>query len=80
MTENENLTIQSLKAEIEMLRGVGCSEDGDGPCGVCARCLKCAYQQGAERMRQAAMGAAWHSAAMGLHSKIRDLPIPKGNP
>ena len=73
MTENENLTIQSLKAEIEMLRGVGCSEDGDGPCGVC---LKCAYQRGAERMRQAAMGAAWHSAAMGVHNKIRDLTVP----
>ena len=27
-------------AEIEMLRGVGCLEDGDGPCGVCIKCLR----------------------------------------
>ena len=64
----------AARAEAEMLRGVGCSEDGDGPCGVCR---KCAYQQGAERMRKAAMGAAWHSAAMGVHNKIRDLKIPE---
>lgn len=27
-------------AEVEMLRGVGCNEDGDGPCGVCIKCLR----------------------------------------
>jgi hypothetical protein len=26
------------RAEVEMLRGVGCMEDGDGPCGVCIKC------------------------------------------
>lgn len=36
-----------------------------------------AYQRGAEAMREAAMGAAWHSSAMGVHAKIRDLPIPE---
>jgi hypothetical protein len=25
-------------AEVEMLRGVGCEEEGDGSCGVCIRC------------------------------------------
>lgn len=29
-----------LQAEVDMLRGVGCSEDGDGPCGVCLKCVK----------------------------------------
>ena len=62
------------RAEVEMLRGVGCMEDGDGPCGACR---KCAYQRGAAAMREAAMGAAWHSAAMGVHNKIRDLPDPE---
>jgi len=28
------------QGEIEMLRGVGCNEDGDGPCGACLRCLR----------------------------------------
>jgi hypothetical protein len=32
--------VEMLQAEVEMLRGVGCSEDGDGPCGVCIKCYK----------------------------------------
>lgn len=36
-----------------------------------------AYRRGAEAMREAAMGAAWHSSAMALHKKIKDLPIPE---
>lgn len=27
-------------AEVEMLRGVGCNEDGDGPCGACIKCAR----------------------------------------
>lgn len=38
---------------------------------------KDAYRRGAEAMREAAMGAAWHSSAMALHKKIKDLPIPE---
>jgi hypothetical protein len=30
--------VEMLRAEIDMLRGVGCSEDGDGPCGACLKC------------------------------------------
>jgi hypothetical protein len=26
------------RAEVETLRGVGCMENGDGPCGVCIKC------------------------------------------
>lgn len=33
-----NAEIERLTAEVEMLRGVGCEEDGDGPCGVCIKC------------------------------------------
>lgn len=48
-------------------------------------CQKCrsrkeemeAFRRGAEAMREAAMGAAWHSSAMALHKKIKDLPIPE---
>ena len=32
--------IEMLRAEVEMLRGVGCLEDGDGPCGCCVKCLR----------------------------------------
>jgi hypothetical protein len=28
-------------------------------------------------MREAAMGACWHSAAMGLYNKIASLPDPE---
>lgn len=28
------------RAEVEMLRGVGCDEDGDGPCGACLKCAR----------------------------------------
>jgi chromosome segregation ATPase len=39
-----------------------------------------AYRRGAEAMREAAMGAAWHSNAMGVHNKIRALSIPEDKP
>lgn len=35
------------------------------------------YRRGAEAMREAAMCAAWHSSAMALYKKIKDLPIPE---
>ena len=43
----ETLTQQRdmARAEVEMLRGVGCMEDGDGPCGVCRKCY---FRRGAE--------------------------------
>lgn len=28
------------RGEVEMLRGVGCGEDGDGPCGSCIKCAR----------------------------------------
>jgi hypothetical protein len=37
-------------AEVDVLRGVGCGADGDGPCGACRNC---AYRRGAEAMRDA---------------------------
>lgn len=45
-----NKLVAQYKAEVEMLRGVGCREDGDGPCGVC---LKCVRIQGAAEEREA---------------------------
>lgn len=38
---------------------------------------KMAYRRGAEAMREAAMGAAWHAAAMGLHKRIKEMPVPE---
>lgn len=43
-------------AEVEMLRGVGCNEDGDGPCGACLKCARAerdAAQQEAQTLRVA---------------------------
>jgi hypothetical protein len=31
---------EQKQAEIDMLRGVGCMEDGDGPCGCCVKCMR----------------------------------------
>ena len=47
--------LNALRAEVEMLRGVGCreakaDEPESGPCGVC---LKCAEERGAEHWRNA---------------------------
>jgi hypothetical protein len=47
--------LDALRAEVEMLRGVGCreakaGEPESGPCGVC---IKCAEERGAERWRNA---------------------------
>jgi len=35
-----------------------------------------AFTRGAEAMRERAMGAAWHACAMGLHKRIKEMPIP----
>ncbi len=35
-----NERIASLQAEVDVLRGVDCEADGDGPCGVCIKCAK----------------------------------------
>lgn len=55
--------VRSLRAEVEVLRGVGCEEYGDGPCGVCLRCMHAkGRRDGIEAMRgpmhdQRAIGA-----------------------
>lgn len=64
-------------AEADVLRGVGCNEDGDGSCGVCR---KCAYRRGAEAMREAC--ARWMSEREGISQWVYDdalsaLPIPE---
>lgn len=77
----ETLTHQRdmARAEVEMLRGVGCMEEGDGPCGACR---KCAYRRGAEAMREAAR-AACNPVLRSMASRseiaeaIRVLPIPE---
>lgn len=67
-------------AEVEMLRGVGCMEDGDGPCGVCR---KCAYRRGAEAMRLACLGVVERFMDFGsphpgmIAHKMSALPIPE---
>lgn len=36
--DRSGMSREALIGEIEMLRGVGCEEDGDGPCGTCIKC------------------------------------------
>lgn len=64
-------------AEVDVLRGVGCNVDGDGPCGACR---KCAYRHGAEAMREAVdkvvcTKGIWDSSR--LSARIEALPIPE---
>jgi hypothetical protein len=42
LAESTALTTRAIAQaeQYKMLRGVGCSEDGDGPCGVCLKCHK----------------------------------------
>jgi hypothetical protein len=63
-------------AEVDVLRGVGCEEDGDGSCGVCR---KCAYRRGAEAMREACANAVERSLLPHDHTaqSLRALPIPE---
>lgn len=37
--------LNNARAEVEMLRGVGCNEDGDGPCGACVKCLRATLKE-----------------------------------
>lgn len=65
--------LREARAEVEMLRGVGCMEDGDGPCGACR---KCAFRRGVAAMREAAAQRCddhdW------VHAReIRALPDPE---
>lgn len=64
-------------AEVDVLRGVGCEEDGDGPCGVCR---KCAFRRGAEAMRDACAREASVCAnhrGEELDAILSALPIPE---
>ena len=52
--------VKSVQGEVDFLRGVGCMEDGDGPCGACLKCQKTKVKEleaGIFNMRfQASMG------------------------
>lgn len=56
---------EMLRAEVQMLRGVGCMENGDGPCGVCR---KCAWSEGAMQMQLRAVRACMDKRA-GCHER-----------
>ena len=50
------------RAEVDVLRGVDCEADGDGPCGVCIKCkVKEARAEGAREARKVAIDA-YHDA------------------
>lgn len=48
-----NLRAEALQAEVEVLRGVDCMADGDGPCGVCLKCARAqAFDEAARKFRE----------------------------
>lgn len=63
-------SLAMVRGEVDMLRGVGCLEDGDGPCGAC---LKCARR---ERDEIAAQLAALRDAARSYREVAE---VPAGN-
>ena len=74
-------SLAMASAEADVLRGFGCMEDGDGPCGVCRECFyRHGYRRGAEAMREAC--ARWMSEREGISQWVYDdmlsaLPIPE---
>lgn len=56
-----DVRIETLRAEVDVLRGVGCEEDGDGPCGVCVKCLR-------RKLEECAAIARKHAARIGADS------------
>lgn len=32
--------LETRRFEVEVLRGIDCEKDGDGPCGACLKCMK----------------------------------------
>lgn len=68
--------VRRLRAEVEMLRGVGCLEDGDGPCGCCVKCLPILARR-AERERCAKF-IADEGGDRYLVDAIRALPDEDG--
>lgn len=56
--------LEFARAEVEMLRGVGCCEDGDGPCGACLQCARTERDDLRSRLASAmADRDSWHRAA-----------------
>lgn len=79
-------SLAMASAEADVLRGFGCMEDGDGPCGVCRECFyRHGYRRGAEAMRKRC--AMWvkhnsHEDGLGMGSQrmesaLSALPIPE---
>jgi hypothetical protein len=79
--------LEMKTAEVEVLRGVGCRADGDGPCGVC---LKCAHATAYAEGLQAALAIVRRRAGddddavtsligcwNDIERALRDTPAPR---
>ena len=59
--ESENATLKAqleqITAERDVLRGVDCEADGDGPCGVCIKC----YKRKLEQMQKPVTDEEWEN-------------------
>ena len=75
-------SLAMASAEADVLRGFGCMEDGDGPCGVCRECFyRHGYRRGAEAMREACAVALMSDGLVLSRERaanvVRALPIPE---
>lgn len=64
--------IDFLVAEIEMLRGVGCAEEGDGRCGACIKCARSETE--ALRVENSRLKGDLNLAKRNLAALHNDLP------
>jgi hypothetical protein len=78
--------LEMKTAEVEVLRGVGCRADGDGPCGVCLKCAHAtAYAEGLREAYEQALiicevAADTDTAIWDIEDKLkslRDTPAPR---
>jgi len=53
--ERMRAALETSQAEVDMLRGVGCNEDGDGPCGACLKCARELNREASELAHAASM-------------------------
>lgn len=83
MTDKAKQRIEQLEAEVNMLRGVGCNEDGDGPCGACMKCaiaiLHVAQQNVRPKRKRTIKIRNWSHSANGRTVRVDLLESPEQN-
>lgn len=71
---------RQLRAEVDMLRGVDCEADGDGPCGACLKCARASAIVEAAAFLETEMGdpLVMRARARGLRERFGIAPTRMG--